>query len=195
MDFRRVVLEGGNGGDGCVAFAKVFLNAKAGPCGGDGGNGGHVVLRGLSANLYFLCFSIFMIQRLMMLLPPPSLFQLSRPLAHWRVVSRKTWRPRSRKLMSRIKRSAFGVTGDESSSPCFSSCSTIFFLARFPSEHAFAVTPGRHSAICAVTATCTSELVAALGAKGTPSFSAKRCGRQTWRRLAPRAKAGAWSWS
>lgn len=58
MDFRRVVLEGGNGGDGCVAFAKIFLNAKAGPCGGDGGNGGHVVLRGLSANLYLFYVSL-----------------------------------------------------------------------------------------------------------------------------------------
>lgn len=43
VDKRLVVVHGGNGGDGCIAFTKIFGNEFAGPDGGDGGNGGHVV--------------------------------------------------------------------------------------------------------------------------------------------------------
>ncbi len=43
MDKRVVQVHGGNGGDGCISFTKLFMNEFAGPDGGDGGNGGHVV--------------------------------------------------------------------------------------------------------------------------------------------------------
>ncbi|KAI1285231.1 Mitochondrial ribosome-associated GTPase 2 [Halotydeus destructor] len=44
VDWRRVQFTGGKGGDGCIAFLRLLCNPMAGPSGGDGGNGGHVVL-------------------------------------------------------------------------------------------------------------------------------------------------------
>lgn len=34
---------GGTGGDGSVSFLKAWCNEQAGPDGGDGGSGGHVL--------------------------------------------------------------------------------------------------------------------------------------------------------
>lgn len=41
----RVKFIGGNGGDGCISMLHLFANEFAGPCGGNGGKGGHIVLR------------------------------------------------------------------------------------------------------------------------------------------------------
>lgn len=39
-------LVAGRGGDGKSAFSRTFQNEFGGPNGGDGGNGGHVILQG-----------------------------------------------------------------------------------------------------------------------------------------------------
>ncbi|KAJ6221000.1 hypothetical protein RDWZM_006812 [Blomia tropicalis] len=43
VDFRRVSVTGGNGGNGKICFLHLWSNPNAGPSGGDGGNGGHVI--------------------------------------------------------------------------------------------------------------------------------------------------------
>lgn len=43
MDWRRVRVRAGSGGHGAVSLGRVFANPRAGPDGGDGGAGGHVV--------------------------------------------------------------------------------------------------------------------------------------------------------
>ena len=43
VDYRKVLAIGGNGGDGCISLLRVHSNEFAGPDGGDGGSGGHVV--------------------------------------------------------------------------------------------------------------------------------------------------------
>lgn len=45
VDSIRVKFQGGKGADGCISMLHVFANEFAGPDGGDGGCGGHVVLR------------------------------------------------------------------------------------------------------------------------------------------------------
>lgn len=45
VDVKTVRLSGGRGGNGRVSFMKLFGNENAGPDGGDGGSGGHVVFR------------------------------------------------------------------------------------------------------------------------------------------------------
>jgi GTP-binding protein len=45
VDCRTVTAHGGNGGDGCIHFLRLWRNDKAGPSGGDGGHGGHVIFR------------------------------------------------------------------------------------------------------------------------------------------------------
>ena len=42
-DFKKVNVKGGKGGDGMICFLSLFLNPMAGPSGGDGGNGAHVI--------------------------------------------------------------------------------------------------------------------------------------------------------
>lgn len=46
MDYVSVKCLGGSGGDGRLFFLAIFANPFAGPDGGDGGCGGHVVFRG-----------------------------------------------------------------------------------------------------------------------------------------------------
>ena len=45
VDYRKVRVAGGDGGDGCISFLSAYLNEWAGPDGADGGNGGHVVFK------------------------------------------------------------------------------------------------------------------------------------------------------
>lgn len=48
VDYIRVFCRSGKGGAGSSHFARTKFNAKAGPDGGDGGRGGHIILRGNS---------------------------------------------------------------------------------------------------------------------------------------------------
>ncbi|KAI8065267.1 obg family GTPase CgtA [Gongronella butleri] len=48
IDFLRVEARGGTGGDGCVSFHREKFVAKGPPNGGNGGRGGHVVIRATS---------------------------------------------------------------------------------------------------------------------------------------------------
>ncbi|VDO09625.1 unnamed protein product [Rodentolepis nana] len=43
VDSKYVVVHAGQGGDGCIAFDRLFCNPNGGPSGGDGGNGGHII--------------------------------------------------------------------------------------------------------------------------------------------------------
>lgn len=43
VDIKQVRATGGNGGDGSVSFLRLWVNDRAGPDGGHGGNGGHVI--------------------------------------------------------------------------------------------------------------------------------------------------------
>ncbi|RZF34704.1 hypothetical protein LSTR_LSTR013863 [Laodelphax striatellus] len=45
VDMKRVHPQGGRGGDGCVSFLSLWANEFAGPDGGDGGSGGHVLFQ------------------------------------------------------------------------------------------------------------------------------------------------------
>ncbi|XP_058452620.1 mitochondrial ribosome-associated GTPase 2 [Malaya genurostris] len=45
VDSKHIRTVGGNGGDGCISFLRLWCNENAGPDGGDGGNGGHVVFQ------------------------------------------------------------------------------------------------------------------------------------------------------
>lgn len=45
VDAVRVRFSGGKGGDGSISFLHLFANEFAGPDGGNGGNGGHLILR------------------------------------------------------------------------------------------------------------------------------------------------------
>lgn len=45
IDHVKINVKAGDGGHGCIAFLREKFRPKGGPCGGDGGNGGNVVLR------------------------------------------------------------------------------------------------------------------------------------------------------
>lgn len=45
VDFRKVRVVGGAGGNGALSFLSLHSNEFAGPDGGDGGNGGHVIFK------------------------------------------------------------------------------------------------------------------------------------------------------
>ncbi len=53
VDYIRVFCRSGKGGAGSAHFARTKFNPMAGPDGGDGGRGGHIILRG-SAQLWTL---------------------------------------------------------------------------------------------------------------------------------------------
>lgn len=53
IDYIRIFAKSGHGGAGCKHFARTKYNPKAGPDGGDGGRGGHIILKG-NAQLWTL---------------------------------------------------------------------------------------------------------------------------------------------
>lgn len=48
VDYVKIFLRSGNGGSGSAHFLRTKLNPRGGPDGGDGGRGGHVMIRGNS---------------------------------------------------------------------------------------------------------------------------------------------------
>lgn len=44
---------GGKGGDGAIMFMNLCKNEFAGPGGGDGGNGGHVIFEVIKKQIFF----------------------------------------------------------------------------------------------------------------------------------------------
>ncbi|XP_065561742.1 GTPase Obg-like isoform X2 [Artemia franciscana] len=48
IDFRRISVQAGKGGDGAISLLRLGIHDKAGPDGADGGSGGHVVFRATS---------------------------------------------------------------------------------------------------------------------------------------------------
>ena len=45
IDEAHIKLKAGGGGHGCIAFLREKFRAKGGPCGGDGGRGGHIIFK------------------------------------------------------------------------------------------------------------------------------------------------------
>ena len=53
IDHAQIQLKAGNGGSGAVSFRREKFHPKGGPDGGEGGRGGHIILRA-SNNLHTL---------------------------------------------------------------------------------------------------------------------------------------------
>ncbi|HPT14113.1 MAG TPA: GTPase ObgE [Bacteroidales bacterium] len=53
VDYVKIFLKSGNGGAGSAHFLRTKLNPRGGPDGGDGGRGGHIIIRG-NAQLWTL---------------------------------------------------------------------------------------------------------------------------------------------
>ena len=47
IDYAKIYVKAGDGGNGCIAFLREKFRPKGGPSGGDGGNGGsgYVLIR------------------------------------------------------------------------------------------------------------------------------------------------------
>ena len=45
IDQATLQVKAGNGGMGCIAFLREKYRPKGGPCGGDGGRGGNIIIR------------------------------------------------------------------------------------------------------------------------------------------------------
>tara|TARA_Y100000590_G_scaffold469435_1_gene656971 strand:- start:93 stop:1070 length:978 start_codon:yes stop_codon:yes gene_type:complete len=45
IDYAKISIKAGDGGDGCIAFLREKFRPKGGPSGGDGGRGGHIILQ------------------------------------------------------------------------------------------------------------------------------------------------------
>ena len=46
IDYVKICFRSGNGGAGSAHFLRNRMTSKGGPDGGDGGRGGHIILRG-----------------------------------------------------------------------------------------------------------------------------------------------------
>ena len=46
VDETAIKVQAGKGGNGCLSFRREKYIAKGGPDGGDGGRGGHIILKG-----------------------------------------------------------------------------------------------------------------------------------------------------
>ena len=45
IDHTTLSVKAGDGGMGCIAFLREKFRPKGGPCGGDGGHGGNIILQ------------------------------------------------------------------------------------------------------------------------------------------------------
>ena len=43
IDYTKITIQSGNGGNGCIAFLREKFRPMGGPSGGDGGHGGGII--------------------------------------------------------------------------------------------------------------------------------------------------------
>ena len=58
IDYAKIELQAGNGGNGAVAFRREKYIDKGGPNGGDGGRGGNIIFVTNPKSSYFTRYSI-----------------------------------------------------------------------------------------------------------------------------------------